>query len=168
MGDPFELMGVPRRFGIDPASLAQRHRDLSRALHPDRFVRASPSERRAAIERAMAVNAAFRTLRDPLARAEALLASHGVSLDDTARPDPALLLEVMELRESLEAAHGAPERIAALRSEVDRNVQREESVLRASLDDGAPDATALARARDAVIRLKYFRRFSEEADASSD
>ncbi len=163
--DPFEVLGVPRRFGLDGAALAQRHRDLSRALHPDRFGDAAPTERRAAIERAMAINESFRALRDPLTRAEALLAVHGAALDERARPDPAMLMEVMELREDLEAARGDAPRIESLRDAVARRVAAEESALVALFDADTLDGAALAKARASVVRMKYFRRFGDEADA---
>src|SRR4051794_15429497 len=105
MNDPFAILGVPRRFsfpaGLASAELEQRHRDLSRALHPDRHVNAPPAERRLALEKAVAVNDAFRTLRDPLSRAQALLALHGVAITEGDRASNALLMEVMELREEL-------------------------------------------------------------------
>ncbi|MFO0630380.1 MAG: hypothetical protein U0325_32800 [Polyangiales bacterium] len=87
MGDPFAELGVPRRFALPMKEVAQRHRDLSRALHPDRHTGASPAERRVTLERAVAVNEAWRVIRDPLARALALLDLHGAPCaTPTARP----------------------------------------------------------------------------------
>ncbi len=166
MNDPFSTLGVPARFTFAAGDLEQRHRDLSRALHPDRFVNAPPSERRAALERAVSVNDAFRALRDSLTRALSLLALHNVSIREGERASPDLLMEVMELRESLDAVRTKPERVASLRAEVDAKIASEERVVAGVFDrEGAPDATALARARDAVMKLRYFRRFQEEADA---
>lgn len=169
MSDPFTTLGVPRRFTLAPAELEQRHRDLSRALHPDRHVHAPPAERRVALERAVSVNDAFRALRDPLTRAQALLTFHGAPLGENDRAPPALLMEVMELRESLEAARGRPERVAPLREAVKTRVAAEQRVLAEVFDrEGAPDAAALGRARDAAMKLRYFRRFEEEADAMEE
>ena len=36
--DPFATLGVPRRFDVDLAAVEKTHRELSRALHPDRYV----------------------------------------------------------------------------------------------------------------------------------
>jgi len=169
MNDPFATLGVPRRFTLPAAELEQRHRDLSRVLHPDRHVAAPPAERRAALERAVAVNDAYRALRDPLARAQSLLALHGAALADGDRAPPALLMEVMELRESLDAARGRPERVAPLRAAVALRIAAEERVVAEAFDrDAPPDAAALGRARDAAIKLRYFRRFEEEADAMEE
>ncbi len=169
MNDPFATLGVPARFTFAPGELEQRHRDLSRTLHPDRYVGAAPAERRMALERAVSVNDAFRALRDPLTRAQALLARHGAAIRDGDRAPPALLMEVMELREELEAARGRPERVAALRGAVSERVAREERVVADVFDrEGDPGAEALGRARDAVVILRYFRRFQEEADAMEE
>lgn len=166
MNDPFATLGVPRRYSLPLKDLEQRHRDLSRALHPDRYVHAPPGERRLALERAVAVNDAFRALRDPLTRASALLGLSGLPLEEGHRADAALLMEVMALREGLEAARGRPERVAALREAVSARIAAEERVFAQVFDaDGARDAAALARARDALVRLRYFRRFVEEAEA---
>ena len=169
MTDPFELLGVERRFTLDRAALEQRHRDLSRTLHPDRYVQAPPGERRMALERAVAVNEAYRALRDPLTRAEALLAAHGLSMSDADRPPQSLLMEVMELRESLDDARRSPDKVAALLDQVRARSRSEEATLAAVFDESpSPGADALGRARDALVRLKYFRRFEEEADAALD
>ena len=169
MSDAFETLGVSRRFTLNPQELEQRHRDLSRALHPDRHVSAAPAERRVAMERAIAVNDAFRTLRDPLARALALLKLRGVTIEEGERASPALLMEIMELREELESARGKSEKIARLRGDVSAHIEREHRALADALDrDGEVDKTTLARAREAAVKLKYLRRFEEEADAMED
>lgn len=166
MSDPFTTLGIPARFTFAPGELEQRHRDLSRTLHPDRYVSAPPSERRVALERAVAVNDAFRLLRDPLGRAQALLARHGAPLRDDERAPPSLLMEVMELRESLDAARTKPDRVAALRAEVSARIATGERAVAAAFDgDAAPDDATLAKARAAVVMLRYLRRFEEEADA---
>ncbi len=166
MDDPFATLGLPRRFTLARGELEQRHRDLSRTLHPDRYVEAPAGERRMAIERAISVNEAFRTLRDPLTRALGLLRLAGAEVSDRARPDPALLLEVMQLRESLDAVKADAHRVAALRARVAEAIAAEETHLAAAFDrDGEIPADLLARAQEAAIKLRYYRRFDEEAEA---
>lgn len=165
MPDPFTVLGVPPRFALPMRDVEQRHRDLSRALHPDRHAKASPAERRVAIERAMAVNEAWRAVRDPLSRALALLALHGVAITEGERASPALLMEVMDLREALEASRANPAGVEALREAVRAKIAAEEAVLAAVFDGPEVSPDALQRARGAAVKLKYFRRFEEEADA---
>lgn len=168
MRDPFAELGVPARFSLPMKDVAQRHRDLSRALHPDRHALASPGERRVAIERAMAVNEAWRVIRDPLSRALALLALHDAPLREGDRASPTLLMEVMELREALEAARGDADAVAPLRAQVQSHIAAEEEVLASALDGATVSAEDLQRARDAAVKLKYYLRFEEEADAMEE
>jgi len=104
--DPFATLGIDRRFDVDLPALEKRHRELSRALHPDRFADAGASERKATLAKAVEVNEAWRIVRDPIQRAEALFALAGVVVDEahTPKPTPELLMEAMELREMLEEA----------------------------------------------------------------
>src|SRR5689334_12410104 len=80
--DPFEVFGIPPRFEVDLAALELRHRDLSKALHPDRYAGAPAAERRLALNRAIEVNEAWRVLREPVKRAEALFARAGVPVGE--------------------------------------------------------------------------------------
>src|SRR5918999_6290977 len=77
-GDYFAFLGVPRKLNLAVADLEQRFRALSRQFHPDYFYNAGPAERRASLERSSYLNDAYRTLRNPIARAEYLLGLEGV------------------------------------------------------------------------------------------
>ena len=45
---PFDVLGLPVRYAIDPSTLEARVRDLQRALHPDKHTNGTPAERRIA------------------------------------------------------------------------------------------------------------------------
>jgi molecular chaperone HscB len=169
MPDPFETLGVEPRFKLDLAALEQRHRDLSRALHPDRYAGASAAERRLALGRAIDVNEAFRVLRDPIRRAEALLARAGVPVGETRepKPPPELLMEMMELREELASAAQAKdlERVHKLAGGMRaRQARVEERLGRALVDlhDEGKDALP------PLGELRYVRRFLDEVSAIED
>jgi molecular chaperone HscB len=81
-------MEVERRFDLDVAALDARRKELSRALHPDRFASSPAAERRMALGRAIEVNEAFRALRDPIRRAEALARSLELPVGETSEPNP--------------------------------------------------------------------------------
>ena len=106
MSDPFSTLGVEPAFDLDLAVLERRHRELSRELHPDRYVGRPAGERRQALGRAIEVNEAWRVLKDPIRRAEALLTLSGTPVGETnePKPDPELLMDMMEQRESLAEA----------------------------------------------------------------
>lgn len=104
--DHFSLLGLEREYALDPALLERRFRDLSRQLHPDRFARAEPRERRLSLERATRLNDAYRTLRDWRQRAAYLLKLAGTDVFQEGRTfaDPDFLEEQLEWRERLALA----------------------------------------------------------------
>ena len=108
--DPFALLGLPRRFRLDPAELHRRHLELSLKWHPDRFVMRPDEERLRAEDEMARLNEAYDQLRDPARRAEALmeLRGHPASEGTDATSSPAFLMEMMELKE--QAAEAAAER----------------------------------------------------------
>lgn len=163
--DHFAAMGLPRRFGLDPAELDGRHKALTRQLHPDRFARAEPRERRISLERSTRVNDAWRTLRDDRSRAEYLLRlrGHDPVAEGRAAPDPEFLEEQLEVRQALAEARAAGDqaarrRIAAQGRQRLAALLAEVAALFGEAEAGGPDRSAdiarrLARARyhDSVI-----------------
>jgi molecular chaperone HscB len=169
MTSPFELLGVPLLFALDEQELERRHRDLSRALHPDRYAGRPSSERREALSRAMSVNEAFRKLRDPLSRAEALLSQLGrdVSENNLPKPDPALLMRVMEQREELSAARRAGDR-ARIEGLLARAESQTEDATERMADAFAEDPIPTDEVLKLLGELRYLQRLKQEAGAALD
>jgi molecular chaperone HscB len=71
--DYFQVLGVPKRYALDFSDAEARFRELSRRFHPDKFAKADPRARRASLQRSVQLNEAWRTLKDPVRRAEYLL-----------------------------------------------------------------------------------------------
>ena len=118
----FELLGLPPAYGVDPARLEQRYRELQSQVHPDRFAAAPEAERRVAMQWATRANEAYRTLRDPVDRARYLLSLKGFDTGEesnTAMP-PDFLMQQMEWREAVAEAHAArdAEALRALRRDL--------------------------------------------------
>jgi molecular chaperone HscB len=117
--DLFRVLGLPRSLVIHAADLERRYHAASRAVHPDRHQAAGPQAGTLAVTASAAVNRAYRTLRDPVARARYWLELHGMRLgDDNNRVPPALAALVFETQEKLEELAGA-RRVLAIRQEVD-------------------------------------------------
>lgn len=107
MADYFALFEVPRHLVLDTAALEKDFYRLSRQWHPDRFARALPEEKQRSLEMTSQLNDAYRTLKDPIARTEYLLALEGKPIERDKNADakqiPAdLLEEVFELNMQLE------------------------------------------------------------------
>jgi len=102
----FELLGLPARYAVDPASLERGYRDLQSRVHPDKFASATEPERRVAMQWAARANEAYRTLRHPVERARYLLGLKGFDTEEesnTSMP-PDFLMQQMEWREAVEHA----------------------------------------------------------------
>jgi molecular chaperone HscB len=83
--DFFAQFSLPRHLHIDTAALEKAFYAQSRKLHPDRFAHLGPEAQEAALAQSSQLNDAYRTLRDPIARTEYLLASQGIQLEEQSR-----------------------------------------------------------------------------------
>jgi molecular chaperone HscB len=177
--DYFAVLGVPRTYAVDLAALEARYKELSRKLHPDRFARADPRARRASLQRTVQLNEAWRALKDPVRRAEYLLELNGIRLASDAErggaagpaapltAPPALLMEILELREELGEARLAHD---------DAKVQRMGEVMRARAGQTlaqiavdlspasaqGPTPERLNAAAQGLMALRYYQRFIDE------
>jgi molecular chaperone HscB len=158
--------------------LEARHRELSRALHPDRYAGGGAAERRQALSRAIEVNDALRVLKDPVRRAQALLARSGLSLEEGREPQaaPAFLMDVLELREELSVAGRAKDG-AAVRRLGESIAARESQVLEAlalglapleGRDTAPTEPGALRGVSEKLGELRFFQRLLSEVRAIED
>jgi molecular chaperone HscB len=168
MTDPFEVLGIEPRFDVDLGAVEKRVRDLSRVLHPDRHAGASAGERRMSLGRAIDVNEAWRVVRDPIRRAEALLGRSGVSAaEQDTKADPGFLIDFMEQREALAEAkrRGDAREIERLASSVREKNAQAERTLSAGFAAAGGDRAPLAPLAEIVGELRYYRRFLDEVGA---
>ncbi|MDO6619450.1 MULTISPECIES: co-chaperone HscB [unclassified Shewanella] len=100
----FELFQFSPSFDIDIAQLAERYRELQRAVHPDKFANGSEQQKLLSVQRTAQVNDGYQTLKNPLRRAEHILSLRGIDIshETTTVKDTAFLMQQMEWREALE------------------------------------------------------------------
>ena len=105
MNNPFALFDLPVAFQVDSALLNERYLALQKSLHPDNFSAASAQEQRLAIQKSAEINDALRILKDPITRADSIIA---INTGETENPeeksskDIGFLMQQMEWRETLE------------------------------------------------------------------
>ena len=163
----FELFGLPSTFDLDVTDLAARYRELQRRFHPDRFASASEPERRLSLQLTAQVNAAFQTLKDPVARARYLLGLQGIDTgeDTDTAMDTAFLMEQMELRESLAEARAAADRharLAGLRQRVEEDLEKRSAQLRAHFTENSEPARL--QARNLVREMQFLQKLAHEVE----
>ena len=167
--DYFTCFGFPRRLLLDPQKLEAKFYELSRTFHPDFYQTKSTAEQGISLSNAAVLNTAYRTLRDPIQRAEYLLALETGSVKDIRTSPPAdLFEEILELQDTLEE-YRASDRdsdeghrlCATLKGEQEALEQRKEAMesqLRQLFTDwdklqDAGEATSLAKAeRDRILK----------------
>lgn len=101
--DYFTCFGLPRLLTIDPDTLETKFYELSRAFHPDFYQRKTDAEQAISLGNSALLNTAYRTLKDPIRRAEYLVQLEAGSAKDIRTSPPAdLFEEILELQEDLD------------------------------------------------------------------
>jgi molecular chaperone HscB len=175
--DYFAVLGVPARYQVDLAAAEVGFKQLSRQVHPDRFATADPRARRASLARTVQLNEAWRTIKDPLLRAEYMLERAGIDVgqgvgqadddgDQTVEvaPPPAFLMEILELHDELGDARRADDevKVALMTGEMRERLSACMDTIASGIESGTPDG--LGEAGKALVALRYYRRFLDEAE----
>jgi molecular chaperone HscB len=168
--DYYELLGVPRSLNLSLDALQQRYYELSRQLHPDRFMQKPEAERQRALDMSSALNDAYRTLKDPIKRAQYLLSVEGFDVGEQRSKDvpPELLEEVFELNMALEEMRGGDDSARPQLEQAEKNFtnmlaesDQELSALFALYDE-AQSCDVLSQIRNLLNRRKYIQNLVSE------
>lgn len=145
-------------FEISLPDLRREFLQLQNVVHPDKYPPGAAKQHAEALS--ARINEAYRTLADPLQRAQYLLREwHGIDVtaEDAATKhalDAETLMEVMEVQETIEEVGASPE------AETDINALKEENEVRVLGCVGALarafDAGDLEGARRECIRLRFW------------
>ena len=168
----YKALGLETKLTLDAGDLQKRFYALSRQWHPDKFTRASLDQQQKALETTALLNDAFRTLRDPVARAEYVLDAHKIAPSKT--PPPELLEEVFELNMALEEMRGGDEsarpqlelarkNFTHMLSEIDHGL----SVMFGRYDQGHDESLLLA-IRGVLDRRRYVSNLLRDVNKELD
>jgi molecular chaperone HscB len=170
--DYFDFFELPRSLAIDAKDLEKRFYALSRQLHPDLFSRKGPREREYSLEATAVLNDAYRTLRDPIARALYVLKREGFDIGEQSTKDvpPELLEEVFELNMALEELksgdddaiaqiESARQRFEGMRAEMDREIEASFAAW-----DAGHERAVLNEVRRLLNHRKYVTNLIEKAN----
>lgn len=136
-------------FTPDLKQLRREFLQLQAKAHPDL---APQDQKRHAEALSMRINEAYKTLQDPLRRAQYLLSRHDIDTEDESAKlsDSELLMEVMEAREAVDEVEEESE-LGGLRTENDERVRESVRIL-----EEAFAQNDLQRAAQETIRLRYW------------
>jgi molecular chaperone HscB len=168
----YDFFGLEHTLDLDLKDLEKRFYALSRQYHPDRFTLKSREEQHVALDATAILNDAYRTLRDPLARAEYLLKENGFDIGEQGSKNvpPELLEEVFELNMALEelrsgddsarpALEDARNKFVSMRDQVDA-----ELAAMFAAYDRKRDGGLLAEIRGLLNRRRYIRNLVNEVE----
>lgn len=167
----FELFKFPPAFDIDTAVLAERYRELQRAVHPDKFAHDTEQQKLLSVQRTAQVNDGYQTLKDPIRRAEHLLSLRGIDLshETTTVKDTVFLMQQMEWREALEDIRHSTdpqESIDELYQSFAEYRAKLTHMLTAQLNSSKDEDALLAA--DQVRKLKFMAKLHDELTRIED
>lgn len=145
MKNYFEIFAFTPSFEIDLDELEKKYLEFQRQFHPD-------SASTADIEQSIAINEAYKILKNSLSRASYILQLNGIDLENDSnapKPDMATLEEILELQEQV--AEIAVGEIENLKKEL--NLKIKSLLEKAALELAAQD---FKKAAQVLIKAKYF------------
>jgi molecular chaperone HscB len=154
----YEAFDLEPALTLDSEDLKKRFYERSRLWHPDKFSRASAVEQEKALEMTAVLNDAFRTLRDPIARAEYFLKEKGIELSKEAPPE--LLEDVFELNMALEELKEGDDSARPQLVEAKNRFV----AMRDSIDQSLSKTTDLEEVRALLNRRRYVRNLIREVE----
>lgn len=101
--DYFTCLNLPRRLNIDQKFMETTYHELSRTFHPDFYTHKDESEKSISLGNSALLNMAYRTLKDPIQRAEYLIRLEaGAAKEIRTAPPADLFEEILALQEDLD------------------------------------------------------------------
>lgn len=138
---PFELLGQPARMDLDDGQLEAKYLELARDCHPDFNLDVGEEERLRTLTRSAEINTAYRRLRDPWLRAEAIIeVADAQAMEVSKTLCPVFLMEALETRESVELS--PPGDLPDLEIVLDKRVQDYIAEIGAHIEAGRPREAA--------------------------
>ncbi|MEW5681063.1 MAG: co-chaperone HscB [Pseudomonadota bacterium] len=163
----FQLFNLPAQFDLDLTELGSRYLKLQKQFHPDQHSSGSERDKLLAVQQTANINDAYHSLKQPLLRAEHLLALRGLKISNEQRSftDPMFLMQQMELREQLSEVVQSDDPDAMIDS-IERELQQQKKQLLKQLASALDAQTAEQDqlAADLIRKLKFFFKLQQELE----
>ncbi|MCW9715485.1 Fe-S protein assembly co-chaperone HscB [Avibacterium sp. 21-594] len=167
MSNPFALFDLPVAFSLDLDLLNNRYLALQKSLHPDNFAHRSTQEQRLAMQKSAEVNDALQILKDPIARADSIIALHlgNQNVEEKTSQDMAFLMQQMQWREALEEIEQQKDSDALMQFSDQISAQRQEILSQLNTALSAQD---WATAQMLTDRLRFIKKLLLEVERIED
>jgi molecular chaperone HscB len=153
----FAILSLPATFELSDKQIEQRELELTRRLHPDRWQQTDARLHRRALIAQVAVNESLEAIREPIPRGETLLALQAAELSEQLRsehrPEPAFLLEQLELQEEVRGVL-EPARKRQIKKRVRSELTALTETLRSAFADFDADIAPSSRHRSVARTLR--------------
>lgn len=164
----FSIFDLPTTYQIDLNLLSERYQKLQKSVHPDQFAHGSDNQKLLAVQKSSEINDAYETLKNPLTRAEYMVAEHGFDVrhEQSTINDGTFLMQQMELREELEEVeHGAdPENaLEQFYQDVQQLLNEYSGTFESQFNAGLHEDAA-----QTVRKLRFIYKLNEEAQRLED
>jgi len=128
--DYFTCLGLPRLLTIDTNALENKFYEMSRSFHPDFYQTKTDIERTISLGNSALLNTAYRTLKDPVQRAEYLVRLEAGSVKEIRNHPPAdLFEEILSLQDDLEEFRTASSQPSADLTQLQAKLQSDRETL---------------------------------------
>lgn len=101
MNNYFQIFNITPNLDLNFNDLEEKYLELQLQFHPDLFINQSQDQKEKAKILSSNINNAYEILKDPLKRAIHFLEINNIFIDSI-KPDNILLIEIMEIKETLE------------------------------------------------------------------
>ncbi|MDP5036209.1 MAG: co-chaperone HscB [Alishewanella sp.] len=163
----FRLFDLPETFELDLTELGSRYLSLQKRFHPDNFAAGSERDRLMSVQQTANINDAYHSLKQPLLRAEHMLALRGLKISNEQRSftDPLFLMQQMELREQLAELQDEADPETALFA-IEQQIQQQRKQLLKALSEALVEQSAEQDqlAAELVRKLKFFYKLQQELE----
>nr|VDD34461.1 unnamed protein product [Brassica oleracea] len=155
--DFFQIFDLEKKYELDAGSLEGKYKDWQKKLHPDLVHNKSQKERDYAADQSAKVTEAYRTLTKRLSRAMYIMKLNGKNVNEEETiTDPTLLMEIMELRETISEANDSKE-LDQIRSQVQEKLKQWSDSFVEAFESHRFD-----EAGKCIQRMTYYERACEE------
>ena len=164
----FQLFELVESYDLDLDKLAEKYHAQQIEVHPDKFAAANEQDKMRAVQLTSYLNEAYSTLKSPIKRAAYLLAINGLDADSVTQNDLEmdLLLEQMQLRESLESLpndESALAELERLKADVSEKLSNKQQCFSDDIESGE-----FVKAKRAFHELQFLHKLFLEIEAGEE